>query len=154
MPMARKQTSNKSVEEYRRLAEQCRERARMVSGGNERNRLLETAEIWEVMADRVGNEGKETKGHTDDGARPDMTEIKLDRLIEDMRLLKSQMSALDRRLQLIEAYLKPSEPTKQLPECKSRPWFAGAVARAAARAVFVLLAVGAATGALLHYLGA
>jgi len=152
--MARKQTPNKSVEEYRRLAEQCRERASMVSGGNERNRLLETAEIWEVMADRVGGEGKGTKGNTDDGARPNMTEIKLDRLIDDMRLLKSQTSALDRRLQLIEAYLKPTEPTKQLPESKSRPWFAGAVARAEARAVFVLLAVGAATGALLHYLGA
>jgi len=148
--MARKQTSNKSVEEYRRLAEQCRERARMVSGGNERNRLLETAEI----ADRVGGEGKRTKDNTDDDARPNMTEIKLDRLIEDMRLLRSQMSALDRRLQLMDAYLKPSEPTKQQPESKSRPSFAAAVARAAARAVFVLLAVGAATGALLYYLGA
>jgi hypothetical protein len=32
----------------------------MVSGGNERNRLLETGEIWEVMADRVGGrEGNE-----------------------------------------------------------------------------------------------
>jgi len=152
--MARKRTSNKSEEEYRRLAEQCRERARMVSGGNERNRLLETAESWEVMADHVGGEGKRTKDNTDDDARPNMTEIKLDRLIEDMRLLRSQMSALDRRLQLIDAYLKPSEPTKQQPESKSRPSFAAAVARAAARAVFVLLAVGAATGALLYYLGA
>jgi hypothetical protein len=106
------------------------------------------------MADRVGGEGKRTKDNTDDDARPNMTEIKLDRLIEDMRLLRSQMSALDRRLQLMDAYLKPSEPTKQQPESKSRPSFAAAVARAAARAVFVLLAVGAATGALLHYLGA
>jgi hypothetical protein len=55
------------------------------------NRLLETAEIWEVMADRVGGEGKRTKGSTGDGARPNMTEIKLDRLIEDMRLLRRQM---------------------------------------------------------------
>jgi hypothetical protein len=126
----------------------------MVSGGNERNRLLETAEIWEVMADRVGGEGKRTKDNTDDDAWPNMAEIKLDRLIEDMRLLRSQMSALDRRLQLMDAYLKPSEPTTQQPESKSRPSLAAAVARAAARAVFVLLAVGAATGALLHYLGA
>jgi len=154
MPMSPRFQHDKTVEEYRQLAEKCREIARAVSAENERNRLLETAEIWEVMADRVGGEGKRTKDNTDDDARPNMTEIKLDRLIDDMRLLKSQMSALDRRLQLIEAYLKPTEPTKQLPESKSRPWFAGAVARAAARAVFVLLAVGAATGALLHYLGA
>jgi hypothetical protein len=154
MPMSPRFQHNKTVEEYRQLAEKCREIARAVSAENERNRLLETAEIWEVMADRVGGEGKGTKGNTDDGARPNMTEIKLDRLIEDMRLLRSQMSALDRRLQLMDAYLKPSEPTKQQPESKSRPSFAAAVARAAARAVFVLLAVGAATGALLHYLGA
>jgi hypothetical protein len=84
---------------------------------------------------------------------PDVVEIKLDRLIDDMRLLKSQMIALDTRLKRIEAHLKRSEPSAQQPESKPRPWFAAA-ARATARTLFVLLAVGAATGALLHYLGA
>jgi hypothetical protein len=79
---------------------------------------------------------------------PDMIEIKLDRLIDDMRLLRSQMIAFDRQLKGIEAYLKPREPSEQHPESKSRPWFA-----AAARATAVLFAVGAATGAVLLYLG-
>jgi hypothetical protein len=81
---------------------------------------------------------------------PNMIEIKLDRLIDDMRLLRSQMIALDTRL---EAYRKPSEPSEQQSESESSPWFAAAT-RATARTVFVLFAVGAATGALLHYLGA
>ena len=47
---------------------------------------------------------------------PNVIEIKLDRLIDDMRLLRSQMIAFDKRLKGIEAYLKPSE---QQPESKS-----------------------------------
>jgi hypothetical protein len=54
---------------------------------------------------------------------PNVIEIKLNRLIDDMRLLRSQMIAFDKRLKGIEAYLKPSE---QQPESKSRPWFAAA----------------------------
>jgi hypothetical protein len=86
---------------------------------------------------------------------PNVIEIKLDRLIDDMRLLRSQMIAFDRQLKGIEAYLKPSEPSEpseQRPESKSRPWFAAA-AIATARTVLILFAVGAATGAALLYLG-
>jgi hypothetical protein len=75
---------------------------------------------------------------------PNVIEIKLDRLIDDMRLLRSQMIAFDRQLKGIEAYLKPREPS----ESKSRPWFA-----AVARATAVLFVVGTATGAVLLYLG-
>jgi hypothetical protein len=53
---------------------------------------------------------------------PNVIEIKLDRLIDDVRFLRSQMIAFDRQLKGIEASLKPSEP----PESKSRPWFAAA----------------------------
>ena len=82
---------------------------------------------------------------------PNVTEIKLDRLIDDMRLLRSQMIAFDKHLKGIEAYLKPSEPSEQQPESKSRPWFAAA---ASATARTVLVAGGAATGAaVLLYLG-
>jgi len=77
---------------------------------------------------------------------PNVTEIKLDRLIDDMRLLRSQMIAFDRHLKGIEACLKTNEPKEQQPWSKSRPWFA-AVASATARTV--LFAVGAATGAVL-----
>jgi hypothetical protein len=77
---------------------------------------------------------------------------KLDRLIDDTRLLRSQMIAFDKQLKGIEAYLKPSEPSEQQPESKSRPWFAAA-ASATARTVLILFAVGAATGAVLLYLG-
>jgi hypothetical protein len=80
---------------------------------------------------------------------PNVIESKLERLIDDMRLLRSQMIAFDRRLTGIEAYLKPSE---RQPESKSRPWFAAA---ASATARTVLFAVGAAVGAALttFYLG-
>ena len=81
---------------------------------------------------------------------PNVIETKLDRLIDDMRMLRSHMIAFDRRLNRIEAYLKPSEPSEQQPESKSRPWFAAA---ASATARTVLFAVGAATGAVLLYLG-
>jgi hypothetical protein len=86
---------------------------------------------------------------------PNVIEIKLDRLIDDMRLLRSQMIAFDMRLKGIEACLKPSkpsEPSEQQPESKSRPWLAAA-ASATARIVSILFAVGVATGAVLHYLG-
>jgi hypothetical protein len=81
---------------------------------------------------------------------PNVIEIKVDRLIDDIRLLRSQMIAFDRRLNGIEAYLKSSEPSEQQPESQSRPWFAAA---ASATARTVLFAVGAATGAALLYLG-
>jgi hypothetical protein len=83
---------------------------------------------------------------------PNVIEIKLDRVIDDMRLLRSQMIAFERNLKGIEACLKPSEPREQQPESKSRPWFAAA-ASATARTVSILFAVGVATGAVLHYLG-
>ena len=83
---------------------------------------------------------------------PNVIEIKLDRLIDDMRLLRSQMIGFDRHLKGIEACLKPSEPSEQQPESKSRAWFAAA-ASATARTVSILFAVGAATGAVLLYLG-
>jgi hypothetical protein len=72
---------------------------------------------------------------------PNVIEIKLDRLIDDMRFLRSQIIAVDRRLNGIEAYLKPSEPSEQQPESKSRQWLAAA---ASATARTVLFAVGAA----------
>jgi hypothetical protein len=78
-------------------------------------------------------------------------EIKLDRLIDDMCLLRSQMIAFDRHLKGVEASLKPSEPSKQQPESKSTPWFVAA-ASATARTILILFAVGAATGAALLYL--
>jgi hypothetical protein len=81
---------------------------------------------------------------------PNVSEIKLDRLIDDMRLLRSQMIAFDRNLKGIEAYLKTTEPNEQQPQSKLRPWFAAA---ASATARTVLFAVGASTGAVLLYLG-
>ena len=77
---------------------------------------------------------------------PSVIEIKLDRLIDDMRLLRSQMIAFDRRLKEL------SEPSEQQPESKSRPWF---VAAASATARTALFAIGAAVGVTLTklYLG-
>jgi hypothetical protein len=83
---------------------------------------------------------------------PNVIEIKLDRLIDDVRFLRSQMIAFDRHLKGIETCLKPSEPSEQQPDSKSRPWFAAA-ASATARTVSILFAVGVATGAVLFYLG-
>ena len=83
-------------------------------------------------------------------SRPNTTE-KLDRLIDDVRLLRAQMIGFDRQLKGIEAYLKRNEPSEQQ-SSGSRPSLATAT-RAAARTVLVLFAVGAATGAVLHYLG-
>jgi hypothetical protein len=81
----------------------------------------------------------------------DLVEVKLDRLIDEMRFVRSHMIALDTRMRGIETYLRASEPIEQ-PESKSRPWFAAA-AIATARTLSILVAVGIATGAALHYLG-
>ena len=83
---------------------------------------------------------------------PNAIEIKLDRLIDDMRLLRSQMMVFDRQLKGIEASLKPGDPSEQQLESRSKLWFAAA-ARTTARTVLILFAVAAATGAVLHYLG-
>jgi hypothetical protein len=83
---------------------------------------------------------------------PNVIEIKLDRLIDDMRLLRSQMITFDRQLKGIEASLKLSGPSEQQPESKSRAWTAAA-AIAMARTVLIFFAVGAATSAVLLYLG-
>jgi hypothetical protein len=83
---------------------------------------------------------------------PNVIDAKLDRLIDDMRLLRTQMIAFDRHLKEIEVHLKLSKPSEQPPESKSKPRFTGA-ARAVARTVLTLVVVGAATGAALHYLG-
>ena len=84
--------------------------------------------------------------------RLDMMELKLDRLIDEMRFLKSRTIAFDTRLRGIEAYLKASEPSEQQPERKSTPWLASA---AGVTARTVLFTVGAAVGAALTkiYLG-
>ena len=77
---------------------------------------------------------------------------KLDRLIDDTRLLRSQMIAFDKQLKGIEAYLKPSEPSEQQPDGKFTPWLAAAASATARTALF---AIGAAVGATLTklYLG-
>jgi hypothetical protein len=75
---------------------------------------------------------------------PNGIEMKLDRLIDDMRLLRSQIISFDMHLKGIEAYLKASERSERRRESKSKPWFAAA---ASATARTVLVAVGAAIGA-------
>jgi hypothetical protein len=82
----------------------------------------------------------------------DMVELKLDRLIDEMRFLKSHTIAFDTRMRGIEAYLKASEPSEQQPESKPTQWLAAA---ASATARTVLFTVGAAVGAALTklYLG-
>jgi hypothetical protein len=56
----------------------------------------------------------------------DMIELKLDRLIDEMRFLKSRTIALDTRLRGIEAYFQGSEPSERQPERKFTPWLAAA----------------------------
>jgi hypothetical protein len=73
-----------------------------------------------------------------------LIELKLDRLIDEMRFLKSHTIAFDTRMRGIEAYLKPSEPREQQPESKFTPWSAAA---ASATAKTGLFGVGAAVGA-------
>jgi len=81
-----------------------------------------------------------------------LIELKLDRLIDEMRFLKSRTIALDTRLRGLEAYLKPSEPSERQPDSKFTPWFAAAASATARTALF---AIGAAVGAALTklYLG-
>jgi hypothetical protein len=81
-----------------------------------------------------------------------MIELKLDRLIEEMRFLKSHTIAFDTRLRGIEADLKANEPSKRQPESKFTPWLAAAASATARTASF---AVGAAIGVALTkvYLG-
>src|SRR5262249_26790287 len=81
-----------------------------------------------------------------------LIELKLDRLIDEMRFLKSRTIAFDMRLRGIEAYLKPSEPSEQQPESKSTPWLAAAASATARTGLF---GVGAAVGAAVTrlYLG-
>ena len=82
----------------------------------------------------------------------DMVEHKLDRLIDEMRFLKSRTIAFDARLRAIEAYLKPSEPSEQQPDSKFTPWLAAAASATVRTALF---AIGAAVGVTLTklYLG-
>ena len=82
----------------------------------------------------------------------DMIELKLDRLIDEMRCLRSRTSAFDTRMRGIEAYLKASEPSEQRPESKITPWLAAAASATARTALFT---IGAAVGAALTkiYLG-
>jgi hypothetical protein len=47
-------TQNKSPEEYRQLADKCRETARAVSTEKERGELLAMAQTWDLIAGRVG----------------------------------------------------------------------------------------------------
>ena len=53
MPMSPRFQQNKTVEEYRQLAEKCREIARAVSAENERIELLARAQAWDLIADRI-----------------------------------------------------------------------------------------------------
>jgi len=82
----------------------------------------------------------------------DMVVLKLDRMIDEMRFLKSHTIAFDTRLRAIEAYLKPSEPREQQPTSKFTLWLAAAASATARTALF---AIGAAVGAALTklYLG-
>jgi hypothetical protein len=81
-----------------------------------------------------------------------LIELKLDRLIDEMRFLKSRTIAFDTRMRGIEAYLKASEPSEQQPESKSTPWVAAAAGATARTALFT---IGAVVGAALTklYLG-
>ena len=82
----------------------------------------------------------------------DMVGHKPDRLIDEMRFLKSHTIAFDTRLRAIEAYLKLSEPSEQQPDSKFTPWLA---ATASATARTALFAIGVAARATLTklYLG-
>jgi hypothetical protein len=78
---------------------------------------------------------------------PNVTEIKLDRLIDDMRLLRSRMVAFDRHLIGIEAYLKAIEASLKAIEPSEKKSKSTPSASASARTV--LFTVGAAVGAAL-----
>ena len=51
---------NKTVKEYRWLAQKCRETARMAERTSERTRLLVMAQTWELLADRRQERGPAT----------------------------------------------------------------------------------------------
>jgi hypothetical protein len=53
MPMSTRFQQNKTVEEYRQLAEKCQEIARAVSAASERAELLARAQAWDLIADRI-----------------------------------------------------------------------------------------------------
>jgi hypothetical protein len=53
IPMSPRFRHNKTVEEYRQLADKCREIARAVSAENERVELLARAQAWDLIADRI-----------------------------------------------------------------------------------------------------
>jgi len=81
-----------------------------------------------------------------------VVELKLDRLIDEMRFLRLHTIAFDTRLRGIEAYLKASEPSKRQPESKFTAWLAAATSATARTAVFTIgVAIGAAVTKL--YLG-
>jgi hypothetical protein len=92
----------------------------------------------------IGSNGKPMKASANTVSSSNTIEIKLDRLIDDMRLLRSQIIAFDMHLKGIEAYLEAAERSERRRESKSRPRFAAA---ASATARTVLVAVGAAIGA-------
>ena len=81
-----------------------------------------------------------------------LIDLKLDRLIDEMRFLKSHTIAFDTRMRGIEAYLKPSELSEQQFKSKSTPLLAAAASATARTALFI---VGAVVGAALTklYLG-
>jgi hypothetical protein len=54
MPMGAPKYHHKTVEQYRQLAEKCREITRTVSAENERAEFLARAQAWDLISDRVG----------------------------------------------------------------------------------------------------
>jgi hypothetical protein len=54
MAMRAPKHHDKTVEGYRQLAEKCRQNACTVSAEKERSRLLEMAQIWDLIAERIG----------------------------------------------------------------------------------------------------
>ena len=66
----------------------------------------------------------------------DTIQLKLDRLIDEMRFLKSHTIAFDTRMRGIEAYLKPSELGEHQPESKSTPLLAAAASATARATLF------------------
>src|SRR5436853_2136868 len=69
-----------------------------------------------MMRPAASSKGSERKLAPMTASSPNVIEIKLDRLIDDMRLLRSQMIAYDRQLKGIEASLNSSEPSEQQPD--------------------------------------
>lgn len=53
-PMPAPKHPHKTVQEYRQLAERCREMGRTVSAENERAEFLARARTWDRIADRLG----------------------------------------------------------------------------------------------------